>query len=58
MSPQKKYATVEDIKPLEDCIRTLNREMGVVQGQLIIIKWLMGGTLAVILAQFVKGFFV
>lgn len=54
--PPKKYVTQEDIKPLEGAFRTLNREMGVVQGQLIIIKWLMGGTLLVVLAEFVKGF--
>lgn len=54
--PPKKYVTQEDIKPLEEAFRTLNREMGVVQGQLIIIKWLMGGTLLVVLAEFVKGF--
>ena len=58
MSPAKKYATLDDIKPMEECIRTLNREMGVVQGELKWIKCLMGGTLLVVLAEFVKGFVV
>lgn len=47
------YVTRDGIKPLEDCIRTLNREMGEVQGQLIWIKYLMGATFLAALAQII-----
>lgn len=34
----RKYATIEDVKPINEAIQTLNREMGVVQGELTWIR--------------------
>ena len=45
------------IKPIDDAIRTLNREMGEVIGELRTIKWLAGGTLVVAAGAFVKSLF-
>jgi len=44
----------EKLKPIEDCIRTLNHEMGHVQGQLVWIKWLLMAVLGVIIG----GYFI
>jgi len=43
--------THERVKSVEDAIRTLNREMGVVQGELTWIKILMVGVLGTGLAS-------
>ena len=43
--------THERVKSVEDAIKTLNREMGIVQGELTWIKILMVGVLGTGLAQ-------
>lgn len=57
MSKKEQFATQEDIKPLEEAFRTLNREMGEVQGELKWIKLLMGATaLATVGELFITAF--
>ena len=59
------YITKEEIKPLEDVIRTLNREMGEVVGELKglrdmvarnfkLILWFVGGSMLVIVGGVIK----
>jgi hypothetical protein len=51
------YAKEEDLKSIEECIRTLNREMGEVQGELRWIKYILGATFLVAIAQFIMPLF-
>ena len=45
------------LERVEDALITLNREMGIVQGELKWIKWLMGASTAVVFGQLLLNLF-
>jgi len=60
MPSDKQYITREDadekMQPVEDAIRTLNREMGMVLGELIWIRRIMAGVFMTLIAIVIRSF--
>ena len=50
---EKKDTNRARLERVENAMITLNREMGVVQGELKWIKWLMGASTAVLFSQLI-----